>query len=137
GTLPNDFTQFWLRVLPINREAKTVEMAPGVVVPLDRPFFGTMGVAPPVVLGRISSGPPGVVAGSLLTFIPAIGDFINADIIGARNPEVAMVGNVIQRLFLNVNDFPSAAALGFVLAAGTMLLVGIYTMAVGTDRLTT
>jgi spermidine/putrescine transport system permease protein len=80
---------------------------------------------------------PGVVAGSLLTFIPAIGDFINADIIGARSPEVAMVGNVIQRLFLNVNDFPAAAALGFVLVAATMLLVGIYTFAVGTDRLTT
>ncbi|MEP6808357.1 MAG: ABC transporter permease, partial [Chloroflexota bacterium] len=79
---------------------------------------------------------PGVVAGSLLTFIPAVGDFINADIIGARNPEVAMVGNVIQRLFLNVNDFPSAAALGFVLVAGTMVMVGIYTRLVGTDRLT-
>jgi spermidine/putrescine transport system permease protein len=80
---------------------------------------------------------PGVVAGSLLTFIPAVGDFINADIIGARSPEVAMVGNVIQRLFLSVNDFPAAAALGFVLVAGTMLLVGIYTRLVGTDRLTT
>jgi spermidine/putrescine transport system permease protein len=79
----------------------------------------------------------GVVAGSLLTFIPAVGDFINADIIGARSPEVVMIGNVIQRLFLSVNDFPSAAALGFVLVAGTMLLVGIYTKAVGTDRLTT
>lgn len=79
---------------------------------------------------------PGVVAGSLLTFIPAVGDFINADIIGARSPEVAMVGNVIQRLFLSVNDFPAAAALGFLLVAGTMLLVGIYTRLVGTDRLT-
>jgi ABC-type spermidine/putrescine transport system, permease component I len=79
---------------------------------------------------------PGVVAGSLLTFIPAVGDFINADIIGARSPDVAMVGNVIQRLFLNVNDFPAAAALGFVLVAGTILLVGLYTRAVGTDRLT-
>ena len=79
---------------------------------------------------------PGVVAGSLLTFIPAVGDFINADIIGARSPDVAMVGNVIQRLFLNSNDFPAAAALGFVLVAGTMLLVGVYTRIVGTDRLT-
>jgi spermidine/putrescine transport system permease protein len=79
---------------------------------------------------------PGVVAGSLLTFIPAVGDFINADIIGARNPDVAMIGNVIQRLFLNVNNFPAAAALGFVLVAGTILLVGIYTRVVGTDRLT-
>ena len=62
-----------------------------------------------------------------------MGDFINADIIGARNPDVAMVGNVIQRLFLSVNDFPAAAALGFVLVAGTMFLVGLYTLVVG-DR---
>jgi acetamidase/formamidase len=51
-------------VLPINREAKTVEIAPGVVMPLDRPA-GTMGVAPPAVLGRIGSGPPGVHTGNL------------------------------------------------------------------------
>jgi spermidine/putrescine transport system permease protein len=79
---------------------------------------------------------PGVVAGSLLTFIPAVGDFINADIIGARSPDVVMIGNVIQRQFLNNNNFPVAAALGFVLVAGTMLLVGVYTRLVGTDRLT-
>ena len=79
---------------------------------------------------------PGVVAGSLLTFIPAVGDFINADIIGARSPEVVMIGNLIQRQFLNNNNFPVAAALGFVLVAGTMLLVGVYTRLVGTDRLT-
>jgi spermidine/putrescine transport system permease protein len=79
---------------------------------------------------------PGVVAGSLLTFIPAVGDFINADIIGARSPEVVMIGNVIQRQFLNNNNFPLAAAMGFVLVAGTMILVGIYTRLVGTDRLT-
>ena len=79
---------------------------------------------------------PGVVAGSLLTFIPAVGDFINADIIGARSPEVVMIGNVIQRQFLNNNNFPLAAAMGFVLVAGTMILVGVYTRLVGTDRLT-
>ena len=65
GTLPNEFTQVWQRVLRINREAKTTEIAPGVVIPLDRPFFGTMGVAPPAVMGRIGSGPPGVHTGNL------------------------------------------------------------------------
>jgi acetamidase/formamidase len=65
GALPNEFTQFWQRVIPINREAKTAEVAPGVVVPVDRPFFGTMGVAPPAVMGRIGSGPPGVHTGNL------------------------------------------------------------------------
>jgi len=65
GALPNDFTAVWQRVIPINRRAKTAEVAPGVVVPLDHPFFGTMGVAPPRVMGRISSGPPGVHGGNL------------------------------------------------------------------------
>ena len=78
---------------------------------------------------------PGVVAGSLLTFIPAIGDFITAEVIGAGNPQVFMVGNIIQRKFLDSLDYPSAAALGFVLVAVTMILVTIYTRVVGSDRL--
>jgi acetamidase/formamidase len=65
GTIPDDFTQFWQRVIPIDRARKTAQMAPGVTVPVDKPFFGTMGVAPPVSLGRISSGPPGVHTGNL------------------------------------------------------------------------
>jgi spermidine/putrescine transport system permease protein len=79
---------------------------------------------------------PGVVAGSLLTFIPAVGDFITAEVIGAGNPQVFMVGNIIQRKFLDSLDYPSAAALGFVLVAVTMLLVTGYTRLVGSDRLT-
>jgi spermidine/putrescine transport system permease protein len=78
---------------------------------------------------------PGVVAGSLLTFIPAIGDFITAEVIGAGNPQVFMVGNIIQRKFLDSLDYPSAAALGFVLVAVTMLLVSVYTRVVGSERL--
>jgi acetamidase/formamidase len=65
GTLPDDFTQFWQRVIRLDRVKKTAEVAPGVVVPLDHPFFGTMGVAPPAVMGRIGSGPPGVHTGNL------------------------------------------------------------------------
>jgi spermidine/putrescine transport system permease protein len=79
---------------------------------------------------------PGVVAGSLLTFIPAVGDFINAQIIGAANPQVIMIGNVIQFKYLVANDYPAAAALAFVLVGAVMLLVGVYGRAVGTDRLT-
>ena len=79
---------------------------------------------------------PGVVAGSLLTFIPAVGDFINAEIIGAGNPDAIMIGNIIQFKFLDANDYPAAAALSFVLVIGTMLLVAIYTRAVGAERLT-
>ncbi|MEO7296219.1 MAG: ABC transporter permease [Candidatus Limnocylindria bacterium] len=80
---------------------------------------------------------PGVVAGSLLTFIPAVGDFINAEIIGAGNPGVQMIGNVIQFKYLNANDYPAAAALAFVLVIAVTVLVAAYSRAVGTDRLTT
>lgn len=79
---------------------------------------------------------PGVVAGSLLTFIPAVGDFINAELIGAANRDVTMIGNIIQFKYLNANDFPAASALGFVLLVGVMVLIAIYTRVVGTERLT-
>jgi acetamidase/formamidase len=65
GTLPDEFTALWSRIIPINRQTKTAQVARGVVVPVDKPFFGTMGVAPDVTLGRISSGPPGVHTGNL------------------------------------------------------------------------
>jgi acetamidase/formamidase len=64
GALPGEFAA-WARVIPINRAARTAEVARGVTVPLDRPFFGTMGVAPDPSLGRISSGPPGAHTGNL------------------------------------------------------------------------
>ena len=67
---------------------------------------------------------PGVFAGSLLVFIPAVGDFINAAILGSR--DTTMIGNVIQRLFLTTNAYPEASALGFVLMAAVLVLVAIY-----------
>jgi spermidine/putrescine transport system permease protein len=79
---------------------------------------------------------PGVFAGSLLTFIPSIGDFLNAEIIGAGNPDVVMIGNIIQFKYLNANDYPAAAALGFVLVVGVMVMVGVYSRVFGTERLT-
>jgi acetamidase/formamidase len=65
GALPDEFTALWNRIIPINRPAKTAEVAKGVVVPVDRPFFGVMGVAPDQTAGRISSGPPGVHSGNM------------------------------------------------------------------------
>ncbi len=65
ATLPEDFTEFWQRFIRIDRQKKTAEVARGVVVPVTRPFFGTMGVAPPAPLGRISSGPPGIHTGNV------------------------------------------------------------------------
>jgi len=77
---------------------------------------------------------PGVFAGSLLVFIPTVGDFVNADLLGGR--DTTMIGNVIQRLFIQTNDYPEAAALSFVLMATVLLLVGIYARVVGADELT-
>jgi spermidine/putrescine transport system permease protein len=77
---------------------------------------------------------PGVFAGSLLTFIPAVGDYVNALILGSRSTR--MIGNVIQDLFLNFNDFPRAAALGFVLMAAILLMVALYARLIGAEELT-
>ena len=77
---------------------------------------------------------PGVFAGVLLTFIPAMGDFINAQLLGT--PRQYMIGNVIQSQFLSLRDYPTAAALSFVLMGGILVLVLIFARALGTDRLT-
>jgi spermidine/putrescine transport system permease protein len=76
---------------------------------------------------------PGVLAGSMLVFIPAVGDFINADYLGSTR--TTMIGNVIQKQFLVVKDYPAAAALSLVLMA--LILVGVlsYTRALGTEDL--
>jgi spermidine/putrescine transport system permease protein len=75
----------------------------------------------------------GVVAGCLLTFIPAAGDFINAQLLGT--PKQYMIGNVIQSRFLVVNDYPTAAALSFLLMAGILIAIFIYAWALGTNEL--
>jgi spermidine/putrescine transport system permease protein len=77
---------------------------------------------------------PGVVAGTLLTFIPAAGDFINAQLLGS--PKQHMIGNVIQSKFLELTDYPAAASMSFVLMAAILLFVGVYARAVGTEKLT-
>jgi spermidine/putrescine transport system permease protein len=77
---------------------------------------------------------PGVFAGSLLTFIPAVGDFVNAAILG--NTQTRMIGNVIQSRFLENNDYPTAAALSFILMAGILAMVAIYARVLGTEELT-
>jgi acetamidase/formamidase len=65
GVLPDEFPGFFQRIIPIDRQAKTATVAPGVVVPVTRPFFGVMGVAPLPAMGRISSAPPGVHTGNV------------------------------------------------------------------------
>jgi spermidine/putrescine transport system permease protein len=77
---------------------------------------------------------PGVFAGTLLTFIPAAGDFINAQLLGT--PREFMIGNVIQSKFLELTDYPAAAALSFVLMATILVMIGLYARALGTEKLT-
>jgi spermidine/putrescine transport system permease protein len=77
---------------------------------------------------------PGVVAGTLLTFIPAAGDFINAQLLGS--PQNHMIGNVIQSKFLELTDYPAAAAMSFILMAGILVAVAVYAKLVGTEQLT-
>ncbi len=76
---------------------------------------------------------PGVVAGSLLTFIPAAGDFINAELLGT--PNQFMIGNVIQSRYLEIGDYPTAAALSFILMAVMLAIVLIWARIAGTEAL--
>ncbi len=76
---------------------------------------------------------PGVFAGSLLVFIPAAGDFVNAYYLG--NAQTTMIGNVVQNQFLVQVDYPVAAALSFVFMAIVMIIVAVYSKVLGTEEL--
>lgn len=76
---------------------------------------------------------PGVFAASLLTFIPATGDFINAKLLG--NPNTTVIGDVVQNQFLGRNDYPTAAAISFVLMAVITAAVLVYAKFLGTEDL--
>ena len=107
--------------------------------------LGALGVVAGVVIGWaflsesfirviIPLSLPGIFAGSLLTFIPAMGDFVNAALLG--NTQTTMIGNVIQSRFLANNDYPTAAALSFMLMAGILVAVAVYARLLGTKELT-
>jgi spermidine/putrescine transport system permease protein len=74
---------------------------------------------------------PGVIAGVLLTFIPASGDYINAEFLGGANN--TMIGNKIQATYLEQSDYPLAAALSFLMMAVVLTIVFIYIRAAGTE----
>jgi spermidine/putrescine transport system permease protein len=76
---------------------------------------------------------PGIFAGFLLTFVPAVGDYVNATILGG--PTTTMIGNIIQFQFLQAQDYPMASALSFILMA--LLLIGIiaYARILGTRQI--
>jgi spermidine/putrescine transport system permease protein len=76
---------------------------------------------------------PGVISGTLLTFIPAVGDYINDQLLGSTRTR--MVGNTIQALFTEANDYPTAAALSVILMAMIIVLVFAYVKFAGTEDL--
>jgi spermidine/putrescine transport system permease protein len=91
-----------------------------------RPIVGFFKVTWPLSL-------PGVVSGTLLTFIPAVGDYINAELLGS--PKQRMIGNVIQNLFTDANDYPAAGALSMLLMLLILALVLVYVRRAGTEEL--
>jgi spermidine/putrescine transport system permease protein len=76
---------------------------------------------------------PGVVSGTLLTFIPAAGDYINAQLLGSPNQR--MVGSVIQSLFTDANNYPAAGALSMILMLLILVMVLVYVRRAGTEEL--
>ncbi len=116
----------------------------GLVFNADWPILGAFGAVFGAVVGwflvsesfiRVTFplSLSGVFAGGLLTFIPAIGDYINAELLG--NPDTNMIGNVIQNKFLTQNDYPIASALSFAMMAGVLVVVAIYARILGTEEL--
>ncbi len=76
---------------------------------------------------------PGIVAGTLLTFIPASGDYVNAALLGTARTQ--MIGNVVESRFFRIQDYPTAAALSFVLMATILVFVTLYIRRAGTEEL--
>ncbi len=91
-----------------------------------KPFTGFLKVTVPLSM-------PGVVAGTLLTFIPAAGDYINAQLLGG--PTDRMIGNVIDSQFIQIRDYPTAAAMSFVLLVTILVVVTVYVRRAGTEEL--
>ncbi len=78
---------------------------------------------------------PGIISGTLLTFIPIAGDYVNAsgDFLGSSS--TAMIGNVIESNYLQINDYPSASALSVILMGVILVLVSVYVRKSGTEDL--
>ncbi len=90
------------------------------------PFTGFRKVTVPLSM-------PGVVSGTLLTFIPACGDYINAELLGTTRQY--MIGNRIQAAFLKEGDYPVAASLSLILMVIVVAMVVVYIRSAGTEEL--
>jgi spermidine/putrescine transport system permease protein len=127
GGLTYNFLPFM--VLPIYVSLEKIDPA---LVDAAKDLYSTATAAFRKVVLPLSM--PGVFAGTLLTFIPAAGDFINAQYLG--NPNTTMIGNSIQDQFLVQNNVPLASAMSFVLMAIITVAVLVYTKFLGTEELT-
>jgi spermidine/putrescine transport system permease protein len=78
---------------------------------------------------------PGVISGTLLTFIPISGDYVVASRDFLGGPDTAMLGNVVEANFLRIQDYPTASALSILLMAAIVVLVSVYVRRSGTDNL--
>jgi spermidine/putrescine transport system permease protein len=109
-------------------------LVPGVVGGVFGAIVGTFLISEAFVRITLPLSLPGVFAGSLLTFIPAVGDFVNAELLG--DPRSQMIGNVIEARFLKITDYPMASALSFILMAAILVGVLLYARVIGTEELT-
>jgi spermidine/putrescine transport system permease protein len=106
----------------------------GIVGGLAGAVVGTFLISQAFIRVTLPLALPGIFAGSLLTFIPAVGDFVNAELLG--NPQSLMIGNVIQARYLQVTDYPTASALSFMLMLAILIGLFIYARLLGTEELT-
>jgi len=127
GGLTYNFLPFMVLPIYVSLEKIDVRLVDAARDLYSGPFRAFRKVVLPLSL-------PGIFAGSLLTFIPAAGDFVNASLLGS--PQTRMIGNVVQGNFLQTLDYPSAAAISFVLMAIITVLVLIYARVLGTEELT-
>ena len=120
----NRFLRDWRRNEPTRMDPRLLEAAKDLYASSTQAFLRV----------TLPLSAPGIVAGTLLTFIPAAGDFINAALLGT--PQQSMIGNVIQAKFLESLDYPSAAALSFLLMGAILVGLLVYAKIVGSERLT-
>ena len=127
GGLTYNFLPFMVLPIYVSLEKIDVRLLDAARDLFSNPFRAFRKVVLPLSL-------PGIFAGSLLVFIPAAGDFVNSALLGS--PQTRMIGNVVQGNFLVTLDYPSAAAISFVLMAIITVLVLVYSKLLGTEELT-
>jgi spermidine/putrescine transport system permease protein len=127
GGLTYNFLPFMVLPIYVSLEKIDIRLVDAARDLFSNPFRAFRKVVLPLSL-------PGIFAGSLLVFIPAAGDFVNSALLGS--PQTRMIGNVVQGNFLETLDYPSAAAISFVLMAIITVLVLGYSKLLGTEELT-